>query len=213
MREFSFGNLLASFRIRLGYLQKQIAEDLEISLRTFQGWENGGGCLLTECFASLRPIELNQAEADILYRAAGQVPPSIPKTSCQYHFLRDFSFGKLLASYRVRTGHTQKQVIHYLNDKLKQKESKVTERTYQSWEGKKAIPDKNKVEVLQYLTNLFELDEGEIDQLYRAAAQVAPEIQNLPFPRNAYFTGRETYPATVRSFKEGSCCSYPADKY
>jgi tetratricopeptide (TPR) repeat protein len=47
--------------------------------------------------------------------------------------------------------------------------------------------------MLQRLAILFELNDVEADQLYRAAAQVAPEFQNLPFPRNPFFTGRETY--------------------
>jgi tetratricopeptide (TPR) repeat protein len=207
MRKFFFGNVLASYRVRVDYLQKQVAEELGISKRTLQDWESGRRLPpnLMEVLSRITNLfQLDQGETDLLYRAVDQASPLIPHVPSQYRFLREFSFGRLLASYRVRAGFTQKQVIDYLNDKLKQKESKVTERTYQSWEGKKAIPYKNKIEVLQYITNLFELDKLETDQLYRTAAQFPPEIQNLPFPPNAYFTGRDIYLAQLdRFFKTG----------
>src|SRR5947209_1603619 len=97
--------------------------------------------------------------------------------------MSNFSFEDLLISYRTRIGLTQPQVAEKLG---------VSPRTYQGWEygeNRKPLPKTT----LQRIVNLFDLSEIEADQLYRAAAQVAPELQNLPFPRNPFFTGRETY--------------------
>src|SRR5579883_206831 len=97
--------------------------------------------------------------------------------------MSDFSFEDLLISYRTRTHLTQSQVAGKLGVGL---------RTYQGWEyGEKHKPLPQPM--LQRIVNLFELSETEADQFYRSAAQIAPEFQNLPFPRNPFFTGRETY--------------------
>ena len=98
--------------------------------------------------------------------------------------MRDFRFEDLLKSYRARMarlGWTQEKVAEKLS---------VGKRTYQGWEAGEYIPSN---EMLQRIASLFELSDTEADELYRTASQVAPEIHNLPFPRNLFFTGRETY--------------------
>ncbi len=98
--------------------------------------------------------------------------------------MRDFRFNDLLTSYRGRVVHlgwTQKKVA---------KELGVEERTYQNWELGFNLP---KRDMLPLIARLFELTDTEADDLYRAAAQTGPEIHNLPFQPNPYFTGREKY--------------------
>jgi transcriptional regulator with XRE-family HTH domain len=89
--------------------------------------------------------------------------------------MRDFSVENLLTSYRTRLGWTQPKVAKALE---------VSLRAYQGWENGERLPRNT---MLQRLANLFELSNTEANQLYRAAAQVAPEFQNLPFPRNLFF--------------------------
>ena len=100
--------------------------------------------------------------------------------------MRDFSFENLLTSYRNRLGLTQQEVANPDDAGALQ----VSLRTYQGWENGERIPS-NKW--LHRMASFFQLTEAEADTLYRAAGQVAPEIHNLPFPRNPFFTGRETY--------------------
>ncbi len=100
--------------------------------------------------------------------------------------MRDFPFGQLLTSYRNRLGWTQPEVV----DPADPLALKVSLRTYQKWENGESIPAS---QWLPLIANLFRLSDAEADMLYRAAGQVAPEIQNLPFPRNPFFTGREMY--------------------
>jgi tetratricopeptide (TPR) repeat protein len=95
--------------------------------------------------------------------------------------MQDFPFENLLTAYRTRIGWTQPEVAEALE---------VSLRTYQGWENGERLPSNI---MLQRLAILFELNDAEADQLYRAAAQVAPELENLPFLRNPLFTGRETY--------------------
>src|SRR6266702_8367328 len=95
--------------------------------------------------------------------------------------MRDFSFENLLKSYRNRIGWTQSEVAGALE---------VSRRTYQGWENGERLPPQK---MLQHLAILFELNDTESDKLYHAAAYVPPQFQNLPFPRNPFFTGRETY--------------------
>jgi transcriptional regulator with XRE-family HTH domain len=94
--------------------------------------------------------------------------------------MRDFSFGNLLTSYRTRVDLTQKTVAEKLH---------VALRTYQGWENGERLPSDNTM--LLHITSLFELNNVEADDLYRAAAQVAPELSNLPFRQNPFFTGRD----------------------
>ena len=98
--------------------------------------------------------------------------------------MRDFSFGHLLTSYRNRLGWTQQEVIDS-NDPLA---LQVSLRTYQKWENGESIPSS---QWLQRIAILFQLNDSEKDELYRAAAQFAPKLDNLPFHRNPYFTGRD----------------------
>src|SRR5260370_29061804 len=73
-QEFAFENLLKSYRIRLGWSQQEMAKELEISLRSYQYWEEGK--ILPNAKKILRIIhalQLNQADADALFRAAAQV--------------------------------------------------------------------------------------------------------------------------------------------
>ena len=46
---------------------------------------------------------------------------------------------------------------------------------------------------LKKIVSIFYLDEKEERALYRAAAEVRPDIENLPFTPNPFFTGRKSY--------------------
>jgi tetratricopeptide (TPR) repeat protein len=100
--------------------------------------------------------------------------------------MRDFSVGNLITSYRARLGLKQHEVANPDDPEL----LSVALRTYQGWENGERIPS-NKW--LRRIASFFHLSDAEADELYRAAAQVAPEIDNLPFQRNPFFTGRETH--------------------
>jgi len=77
----------------------------------------------------------------------------------------------------------------------------VSLRTYQKWE-KGEIP---KEEWLIRLARFLDLTEAESNEFYRASAHTPPEIGNLPFPRNPFFTGRETYLEQLeKHFKENN---------
>ena len=45
---------------------------------------------------------------------------------------------------------------------------------------------------LKNIAAIFQLSETETDILFHVAGRLAPEIQNLPFPPNPFFTGRES---------------------
>src|SRR6266567_2006370 len=110
--------------------------------------------------------------------------------------MRKFSFGQLLTSYRTRLGWTQSEVV----DPADPLALEVSLRTYQKWENGESIPSNR---WLPYIANLFQLNDAEADALYRAAGAVAPKIQNLLFPQNPFFTGRQTYlELLARHFKE-----------
>src|SRR5258706_8622871 len=100
--------------------------------------------------------------------------------------MRDFSVGNLITSYRTRLGLKQDEVANPDDPKL----LSISLRTYQGWENGERMPSN---QWLYRIASFFHLTEAEADELYRTAAQVAPKIQNLPFPRNPFFTGRETY--------------------
>lgn len=100
--------------------------------------------------------------------------------------MRDFTVGNLIKSYRTRLGLKQEEVANPDTPEL----LPVALRTYQGWENGERIPS-NKW--LYRVASFFRLTDAEADELYRAAAQVAPEIHNLPFQRNPLFTGRERY--------------------
>ncbi len=96
--------------------------------------------------------------------------------------MRDFAIGNLIKSYRVRADFTQEEVARLLG---------IATRTYQTWEAKEPTIPPNTM--LRRLADLFRLTDSEADELYRVAAQVAPEIHNLPFQPNDFFTGRRSY--------------------
>ena len=81
VRDFRFEDLLKSYRARiarLGWTQKKVAEKLGIGERTYQGWEGGENIPSNEMLQRIASLfELNDAEADALYRAASQVVPEI----------------------------------------------------------------------------------------------------------------------------------------
>jgi tetratricopeptide (TPR) repeat protein len=94
-----------------------------------------------------------------------------------------FTVGELIKSHRVKRGLSQQYVVDRLPIKL---------RAYQGWEGGDRVPRKH----LSKIVEVFNLSKTEADELYRAADQVAPETsekENLPFPKNPFFTGRKTY--------------------
>ncbi len=95
--------------------------------------------------------------------------------------MRDFSFENLLISYRTRLGWTTRKTADALE---------VSLRTYQYWESGERMPAQR---WLIRIASLFQLTETEADELYRAAAHVGPEKENLPFHQNPFFTGREAY--------------------
>ncbi len=100
--------------------------------------------------------------------------------------MRDFTVGNLIKSYRTRLGLKQEEVANPDDPEL----LPFTLRTYQGWENGERIPSNER---LRRIASFFRLTDAEADELYRAAAQVAPEIHNLPFHPNPYFTGREKY--------------------
>jgi tetratricopeptide (TPR) repeat protein len=80
LEENRFENLLKSLRVRKGkvWTQARTAKLLGVSLRVYVGWENG------ESLPSHRDLknitatfELNDADTEILFRAAGQTAPKI----------------------------------------------------------------------------------------------------------------------------------------
>jgi transcriptional regulator with XRE-family HTH domain len=109
------------------------------------------------------------------------------------------SFGNVLKSLRVRRGKlwTQEQTAELLG---------VSRRTYLKWEDEddKNIPS---AEYLKKIVALFRLSQEERDTLYLAAAQLPPQVDNIPFPQNPLFTGRE---ARLEQLKCGtySTCQY-----
>src|SRR5215469_13863766 len=64
----------------------------------------------------------------------------------------------------------------------------VSLRTYVRWENGESLPHSRD---LKNIAALFRLSDTENAALFRAAGELAPKIQNLPFPPNPFFTGRE----------------------
>jgi tetratricopeptide (TPR) repeat protein len=95
--------------------------------------------------------------------------------------LQDPTFGKLLRHFRDCLDWTQEHAAYKLG---------VAPRTYQDWEEGKRIPNSTNCDKI---VSIFQLNEEQANALRRAASQVAPEIHNLPFQQNRYFTGRKTY--------------------
>src|SRR5689334_2451678 len=95
--------------------------------------------------------------------------------------LEENRFENLLKSLRVRKGKvwTQAKTAKLLG---------VSLRTYVGWENGESLPSQRD---LKNITATFELNDADTEILFRAAAQGAPRIQNLPFPPNPLFTGRE----------------------
>src|SRR5207245_6281558 len=91
------------------------------------------------------------------------------------------SFGSMLKWARMRTQWKQQQVA----DKLE-----VSRVTVNRWENDLQLPS---AYYLKQLVAILDLNEKDADALYRAAAQVPPIIDNLPFHRNPFFTGREEH--------------------
>lgn len=91
-------------------------------------------------------------------------------------------FENVLKSLRVRKGKewTQAKTARLLG---------VSRRTYVGWENGESIPSQRD---LKNIATTLELNEGDESRLYHAAAQVPPEIHNLPLVRNTFFTGRKT---------------------
>src|SRR5579872_1789916 len=91
------------------------------------------------------------------------------------------SFGDMLRKFRVRRGKLWTQ--EYAAERLG-----VVLHTYSDWETGKRIPlPKHRTKIAA----LFKLKQEEADVLYRAAGQMPPEVHNIPFLRNPFFTGRE----------------------
>src|SRR5215472_7792004 len=95
--------------------------------------------------------------------------------------LEENRFENVLKSFRVRRGKewTQEKTAQLLS---------VSRRTYIRWENGEILPSPRD---LQTIATTFQLNETDADTLFRAASSVAPVIQNLPFARNPFFTGRQ----------------------
>ena len=91
-------------------------------------------------------------------------------------------FEDVLKSLRVRRGKiwTQAKTAQSLG---------VSLRTYVRWENGENLPQSQD---LKNIAGTFQLSDTETDILFHAAGRFAPEIQNLPFPPNPFFTGRES---------------------
>src|SRR5258708_30370341 len=66
----------------------------------------------------------------------------------------------------------------------------VSRVAYINWEHGQSLPTRIH---LKKIVSIFYLDEKEERALYRAAAEVRPDIENLPFTPNPFFTGRKSY--------------------
>lgn len=96
--------------------------------------------------------------------------------------MRDDPFYILLKKHQAGLSWTHKKIAEKLG---------VSERTYSNWvRGVHSPPPEM---VRRMATDLFDLSGAEVNDFYRAAAQVAPEKHNFPFERNSFFTGRKTY--------------------
>src|SRR5258708_6115914 len=66
----------------------------------------------------------------------------------------------------------------------------VSRVAYINWDHGQSLPTRIH---LKKIVSIFYLDEKEERALYRAAAEVRPDIENLPFTPNPFFTGRKSY--------------------
>jgi tetratricopeptide (TPR) repeat protein/transcriptional regulator with XRE-family HTH domain len=91
------------------------------------------------------------------------------------------AFGELLARYRTQTRISQGKLAACL---------KVHRNTVVKWEQGDSLPkDRTRIEEI---VRCLKLREQERDALFRAALLTTPRlIQNLPFLRNPFFTGRD----------------------
>jgi tetratricopeptide (TPR) repeat protein/transcriptional regulator with XRE-family HTH domain len=91
------------------------------------------------------------------------------------------SFGELLATFRARCHMTQTSLAAALG---------THRNTIGRWERGEVLPD-TRGTVLE-LARLLRLDESETRQLLEASLTALSPHWTVPFPRNPYFTGRET---------------------
>jgi transcriptional regulator with XRE-family HTH domain len=99
-------------------------------------------------------------------------------------------FHNVLQSFRVRRGKswTQEATAELLH---------VKPRKYIGWENGESIPAR---EELEKIVAVFRLSQEEAETLYHAAWQAPPRICLLPFSRNPFFTGRNTYMEQLRQY-------------
>lgn len=80
LEEDKFDNVLKSFRVRKGkaWTQKKTANLLNVSHRTYSGWENGESVPIHHDLEMIvATFELSEHDTNTLYRAAAQVPPLV----------------------------------------------------------------------------------------------------------------------------------------
>ena len=112
--------------------------------------------------------------------------------------LKDNEFGRLLESLQVRRGWRQEDAAAHLG---------FSTRTYSDWITGKKLPFP---EQLKHIAATFKLEQADEDELYRAAAQMSPEVDNLPSLQNPFFTGRTTQLEDLRQrLQEHSTDSSP----
>jgi len=100
------------------------------------------------------------------------------------------SFENKLRELRARKHWTQEDAAQHLG---------VSLHTYSNWETGKHIPSSKR---RTQIAELFRLKQEEADALYRAAGQVPPEIHNIPYLQNPFFTGREAQLKRLKQFLE-----------
>src|SRR5260370_14772355 len=97
------------------------------------------------------------------------------------------SFANKLRELRARKHWTQEDAAQELE---------VSLHTYSNWETGKHIPSpKRRTQIAE----LFKLKQDEAHALYRLAAQLPPETNNLPL-HNPSFTGREAPLTQLQQF-------------
>src|SRR5579864_8613875 len=65
----------------------------------------------------------------------------------------------------------------------------ISLRTYVRWENGESLPQSRD---LKNIVATLRLSDADSEALFRAAGSLAPKMQNLPFPPNPFFTGRES---------------------
>jgi tetratricopeptide (TPR) repeat protein/DNA-binding XRE family transcriptional regulator len=91
-------------------------------------------------------------------------------------------FEDVLKALRVRQGKmwTQAKMAQSLGISL---------RTYVRWENGESLPQSRD---LKNIAATLRLSDTDSEALFRAAGSPTPKIQNLPFPLNPFFTGRQS---------------------